>query len=85
METKIYITKYALTKGILEANAIVSRSWWDKNVKFARVAGYPVDFFIDEEAFLNKGEAIKEAEKMRKKKIESLKKKIRKLEELKFE
>lgn len=87
MEQKVYITKYALTKGILEKDAEVKPSHWDKNILFAWVHGNFGDesFRVGSEAFCTKEEALKDADGKRIKKIESLKKQINKLENLKFE
>ena len=41
-------------------------------------------FYIGKDVFLDKSEAVKTAEKMRKKKIASLRKQIEKLEKLSF-
>lgn len=78
---KAYITKYALTKGILEKEAeecgngmIATREKWNA-------------YFHGEgkEWHRTKEEAIKRAEEMRKKKICSLEKQIEKLERMKFQ
>lgn len=84
MEAKVFITKYALTKGIQEVKANITKSWPD-NVRFASVYGFYTDFVVGRNAFIDKSEAVKQAEKMRLKRIESLKKQIKKLEDLKFE
>lgn len=88
MGKKVYVTKYALTKGILEIDAIVGQSFYDQNIFYARVCDRYLgteSFRVGLEAFLTKEEALKDAEKRRIKKIDSLKKQIKKLENLKFE
>lgn len=80
---KVYITKYALTHGIDEYDdAIVCT---DINVKMISVQkkGYKYHFHKPH-WHETKEEAIAQAEKMRQKKIASLKKQIVKLENLKF-
>ena len=79
---KVWITKYALTDGIIEADAelcgldIISASW-DNGTRFGNFSG--------EEWWSRKKNAIEKAEEMRQKKIESLKKQIKKLAEMRFE
>lgn len=87
METKVYVTKYALTKGIQEMVMNVVNSDFDDNIYYARkrCRFELISFRIGIEAFLTKEEAIKKAEDMRDKKIKSLKKQIEKLDKLKFE
>ena len=75
---KVYITKYALTRGILETDG-------------ATVEGIPsmaetnFGYFHGDDWHETKEEAIKRAEEMRTKKIASLRKQIEKLEALKFD
>ena len=79
---KVWITKYALTDGIIEADGEpyglewVSASWDN---------GDKCNDFEQEEWFDTKERAIQKAEEMRQKKIASLKKQIEKLEEMRFE
>jgi hypothetical protein len=80
---KVYITKYALSSGILEKKADIAD--FMTGHKRAFVEGDFLSYGIGSEAFLKKEDAIENAEKRRRKKIESLKKKINKLENLKFE
>ena len=85
---KVWITKYALTDGIIEEDTI----------NFLRTEKQPSGLLnlYDRSGNIScsykKGEyfglkelAIKKAAEMRKKKIESLKKQIKKLEEMRFE
>lgn len=77
----VYITKYALTSGIIEANLHITEDGyahgkppgWDFNSFFS-----PKDFFI------SKDQALNDCEARRIKKIEALKKQIFKLENKKF-
>lgn len=78
---KVWITKYALTQGIFEAEA-------DESEIFrGMIAVSPFEFYHGEgkEWHKTKESAISRAEEMRKKKISSLKKQIKKLENMKFE
>ncbi|MFU9138489.1 hypothetical protein [Erwinia tasmaniensis] len=78
--TKAYITKYALTKGIYEAQG--------------RLSEYFPDMFIEEhyrqhhhgnDWHITLEDAISRAEEMRIKKLQSLDKQMKKLSALKFE
>ena len=85
---KVWITKYALTRGIEEITSDdVSRMLIEKNgdlVMYGKSCMLPVRYNTDNYS-LDKESAIKKAEEMRKKKIESLKKQIEKLERIRFE
>lgn len=83
---KVFITKYALTQGILEkeADITVYQSPIEKPQEQAHVKGDWSGYPIGKEAFYTLEEAIKKAEDMRQKKIASLKKQIAKLEKLSF-
>lgn len=80
---KVYITKYALTKGVIEKDGEIA-DYGNGHVR-AFVHGDYSSYGIGSEAFYTKEEALKNAEERRIKKIESLKKQIKKLENLKFE
>lgn len=73
---KAYITKYALTDGIIEKEGRIVKDTYFDVEKYG--------FFSKGDYFFTKEEAIEKAEKMRLKKIESLKKQILKLEKLTF-
>lgn len=80
---KVWITKYALTDGIIctEGEEILGGIWVkDENVCLGRN-----HFFDRTEYHETKESAVKRAEEMRQKKIESLKQQIQKLEEMRFE
>lgn len=85
---KVWITKYALTRGIEEITSDdVSRMLIEKNgdlVMHRKSGMFPARYNTDNYS-LDKESAIKKAEEMRKKKIESLKKQIDKLERIRFE
>ncbi len=76
---KVYITKYALTKGIehIEVKETSYPEYVKENTKWGR------DFHKGD-WWENKDDAIKKAEGMRKKKIASLEKQIGKLKKLEF-
>lgn len=81
----IYITKWVLTKGILETPESQTRfdddGWiWVLADRPDTPSGYfpPIDWYRSKE------EAIARAEKMRDRKIASLKKQIAKLKEMEF-
>lgn len=79
---KIFITKYALTKGIIEKEADI-HSFRDGS-KFAHIRGEFTGYKMTVDAFYNYESAIQRAEEVRKKRIVSLKKQIEKLEKLSF-
>ena len=78
---KVWITKYALTDGIIETEG--------KNISsesFRITEGnFKDSWFSSKDCFTDKKSAIKRAEEMRQKRIKSLKKQIEKLEEMRFE
>ncbi|MCL1655458.1 hypothetical protein M2T79_02535 [Elizabethkingia miricola] len=75
----VYVTKYALTKGILEMECLlVSNNMIKTTNKYSQ-------YFHLNEWFLSKEDAIKKAEQMRDKKLESLNKQVNKLTKLNFE
>ena len=77
---KIYVTRYALTKGIIEIDAeYVKGSYWGKLSK-----EHFADLYRPSEAFEGFSDAQKAAESMRKKKIASIKKQLAKLEKMEF-
>ena len=79
---KVFITKYALTKGIIEKEVEI-RSYGDGS-KYAYVKGEFNGYKMTKDAFYNHENAIRKSEEMRQKKIASLKKQIAKLEKLSF-
>jgi hypothetical protein len=78
--TKVFITKYALTKGIIEVEMELKdgEKWC-----YGRLFGYDTGFFGND-FWLNMQDAQKDAERRRLTKIERLKKQILKLEKIKF-
>lgn len=84
---KVWITKYALTQGIEEVDLTQVASF---KIEHGYLSFYRKNSQLPEVYFKNdwcdtKEQAINKAEEMRKKKIESLKKQIAKLENIKFE
>ena len=85
---KVWITKYALTDGIIEAKQFPGAAYAGKEYAFfvGKNSQYIADFYIPyEELFWDKNSAIVKAEEMRQEKIASLKKQIKKFEEMRFE
>lgn len=79
---KVFITKYALTKGIKEIDADIIRSRFE-NEEYVIDDSYSY-FRIGTNAFTDKSEALKKAEEMKIRKIASLRKQMEKLEKLSF-
>ena len=80
---KVWITKYALTKGVIEADGELTSS---ESVSILnRGLSLPTHWFYKGDWHSDKQSAIKKAEEMRQKKIESLKNQIEKLEGMRFE
>ena len=80
---KVWITKYVLSRGIIVADGEFTSS--DSVSVLNRDLPLPTHWFYKGDWHSDKESAIKKAEEMRQKKIESLKKQIKKLEEMKFE
>lgn len=83
MATIYYLTKYALTKGIIEVKEEeeVGTRFDGKTVK---LKGYFDFFYLGKDLFNSHDEAKKVAEQMCVKKIESVKKQLKKLEKMTF-
>lgn len=82
MGKKVYLAKYALSSGITEVEV---NDKYNNSDEYAFLNGCIGLFYFGKDIFHSKEEAIKKAEEMRIKKIESLKRQIKKLENLKFE
>lgn len=87
---KVWITKYCLTIGIEEIEAEICSTNEDmiEKVNNKEISGYQCDEYYhgkNEEWHTTKESAIKKAEEMKLKKINSLKKQLKKLEALKFD
>ena len=80
---KVWITKYALSRGIIEADG--EFTGFDSVSILNRDLSLPTHWFYKGDWHSDKESAIKKAEEMRQKKISSLKKQIKKLEEMRFE
>lgn len=83
---KVFITRYALTRGIIEKETEITvyKSPIEEPIECACVEEWP-GYTIGKEAFYTLEEAVKKAEEMRNKKIASLRKQIEKLEKMEFE
>lgn len=83
MATILYLTKYALSKGIIEVSEdqLDQRYTREDSVK---LIGYMDHFHFGKDIFRTYEEAKKVAEQMRDKKIESVKKQLKKLEKMTF-
>lgn len=79
---KVYITKYALTQGILEQEAVLRG---ESNTTIVVPSTYYPATYHKPYWYTDKEDAIKHAESMRIKKIASLKRSLNKYEKLKFE
>lgn len=77
---KVWITRYALTKGIVETEGEILQ---DKSLKVTS-GEYRGAWFWHKDFELTEEDAKVRAEEMRMKKIDSLKKRILKLEKKKF-
>ena len=82
---KVWITKYALTDGIIEAESDTQTQNKEKVFAFWNNDEFGIFYPSKGELFYDKESAIQKAEEMRQKEVESLKKKIKKLEEMRFE
>lgn len=83
---KVWITKYALAQGIIEANTEKVSNDGYCRVYWTDKSGYKCDSFLNQRYYeKDKESAIAKAEEMRKKKIASLEKRIEKLKKMKFE
>ncbi len=84
MKTTIYVTKYALTKGLFEKEAELVTFSDGERISAAVKDGYSPRLYHKGEFFLTKEEAISNCETRRDRKIKSLNKQIKELENLKF-
>jgi len=83
---KVYITKYALTRGILEEEGVIDEENKHVRVESDRSSWGSFDlYYLGVNAFTSKEEAIAKGEELRLKEIENLKKRIKKLESFRFE
>lgn len=71
MKKKIFVFKYALTKGIMEVDAEIEQGTYEE---YAKVKDWIGLIWLNRDYVHTKEEALKKAEDMRLKKIESLKK-----------
>jgi len=82
---KIYITKYALTKGIIEDDAIKVDGALGKTTAVVDNDGWGRKYYHGDEFHYSETAARIQADKMRLNRIESLEKQIAKLKSLKFD
>ncbi len=78
----VYITKYALTKGILEERALIFSNSDGKMIRF-KAGGYDT-YYHTPDWHPTMEQAVTHAEWMRARKIASLEKSLKKMEALKF-
>jgi hypothetical protein len=78
-----FITRYALSRGIFEIEAKITDH--DRRIINQTVDGKGINsYYHAREWWTTKGEAIKQAQRMRDKKVKSLSKQIEKLKEMEF-
>lgn len=83
---KVWITKYALTQGIIEAETNNISNDGYCHAHWIHKKGYKCDSSLSPRQFEeDKESSITKAEEMRQKKIASMKKQIEKLQKIKFE
>jgi hypothetical protein len=83
---KVWITKYALTSGIIEANAEQSENAADCLVlNYDRNGKSTIETVLISDCCVTRTEAVTLAEQMRQKKLASLEKQLERLKKLKFE
>lgn len=87
MKQKVYITEYALTKGIITEMATIKKMIYGADMAVIDGANkLPTNvFFIGVNAFLEKKQALEKAEEKKQTKISQLKLEILKLEEIIFD
>jgi len=81
---KIYITKYALTKGIIEDDAIKIDRELSKTMAVVDNDGWGRKYYHGDEFHYSETAARIKADKMRLNRIKALEKRIAKLKSLKF-
>lgn len=79
---KIYVTKYALTKGIQEMEAESVNE--NRSMAIVKIHGRLTQYFFNKEYHFSKEEAVEQADLMLKNRISSLEKQIAKLKKLNF-
>ena len=81
---KVFITKFALTRGIVEIDAEICSTISKNMIQTTADKGRFDIYYHKPDWHESKDDAIKKANEMRDKKIASLKKQIQKLEKFKF-
>ncbi|MFJ2455415.1 hypothetical protein ACIOWK_27385 [Pseudomonas protegens] len=79
---KVWITKYALTAGIIEAEGVIEAPGM---ISYHDSTGPALQFAHGLDWYLTERDAMDRAEEMRQKKIASLQKQIKKLEGMQIE
>ena len=81
MKTKVFITKYALSSGVMECEMEVT----EKTKCYGKPDGFDYNmFFFGDEFHLTKEEAILDCEKRKEKKVISLEKQLLKIKKMSF-
>ena len=81
---KVWITRYALTQGIFEANVDLVPASHNPKITYAEGKSAAGGQFFTHEWTKTREEAVEKAQEMRTKRIAALKKAITKLEKMKF-
>jgi hypothetical protein len=79
----VWCTKYALTKGIFSAEVRAGPNGWEERYVYTKPP-YSAQFIMDRTAWYTEEEAKVAARKMRDNKVASLRKMIKKLQEMEF-
>lgn len=77
---KVFVTKYALTRGIFEEEVREHGEY-----VYGGVGSYQTQYRLGETCFYSRGVAAEAAERMRDRKVVSLRKQIVRLEKLRFD
>lgn len=82
---KVWITKYALTKGIREQNTDEDYREGDKRIRTVERGRWSYRLDVGDEVFLTREAAVVAANAARIRKLASLRKQLAKFEKLRFE
>lgn len=78
----IYVTKYALTDGVLQREGVLTKSG---GYSYRRNENCYSDYVYDKDVHLTESSAVARAEEMRSAKLKSLEKQMKKVSAKKFE
>lgn len=81
---KVWITKYALTSGMFEAEVKNGYEYMGDVIQVKDIDSVSGTLFCKNDCHVTKAEAIEHAEKLREKKIISLERQLKKIKNLKF-